>query len=257
MMQHARATMVVMRRDLGQLFGTPLLWVLMGVFFIATGMVYLSLLLGFIDDAVREEYEISINITIGVIEPICWTIHFFLLVQVPLLTMRTIAEERRMGTMNLLRTLPVGDWPVIIGKWLANSIALLVYLSITLVFPIITAILSDPEWPVIIASYIALAMVTFSYTALGVFYSSLSESQVVAAVLTFVTLFAMLVFSQLADAFGSADLSLLANHLTFMAQLEGFFKGNIASENIVYFVLFTSLFLFFGVRQMESLRWRA
>jgi len=257
MKQALRATFVVMQRDLGQLFGTPLLWVLAGVFFIATGMVYLSLLLGFVDDTIREAHDISINVTIGVIEPICWTIHFFLLVQVPLLTMRTIAEERRQGTMNLLRTMPVGDWPVIVGKWLANSLALIAYLAITLVFPIITSIISDPEWPVIIASYIALAMVIFAYSALGVFYSSLSESQVVAAVLTFVTLFAMLVFSQLADAFGSADLSLLANHLTFMSQLNGFFKGDIASENVVYFTLFTILFLFFGVRQMESLRWRS
>jgi ABC-2 type transport system permease protein len=241
---------------LGQLLGTPLFWVLAGVFFLATGMVYLSLLLGFIDDAIREQEEISVNVTIGIIEPICWTIHFFLLVQVPLLTMRTIAEERRQGTMNLLRTMPVGEWPVIVGKWLANSLALLGYLALTLVFPIITTILSDPEWPVIIASYIALGMVVLAYTALGVFYSTLSESQVVAAVLTFVTLFALLVFSQLADAFGSPSLSLLANHLTFMSQLSGFFKGSIASENLVYFALFTALFLFFGVRQLESLRWR-
>ncbi len=256
MMQPIRATLAIMRRELGQLLGTPLFWVLAGVFFLATSMVYLSLLLGFIDDAIRESEGISVNVTIGIIEPICWTIHFFLLVQVPLLTMRTLAEERRQGTMNLLRTMPVGEWPVMMGKWLANSLALLGYLSVTLIFPLITSYLSDPEWPIIMASYTALAMVALAYTALGIFYSSLTDSQVVAAVLTFVTLFALLVFSQLADAFGSPSLSLLANHLTFMSQLSGFFKGNIASENLVYFLLFTFLFLFLGVRQLESLRWR-
>jgi ABC-2 type transport system permease protein len=243
-------------REARALLCTPLFWVLSGVFFLANAMVFVGLILGFSDQAFSRENDLSVDITVSVVQQLFWVLHFFLMIQVPLLTMRTFAEERRQGSLALLRTTPVGEWPIVLGKFLGNAGALLVYLGVTLVFPLATELISEVDWPVVFSCYSALVLSTIAYVALGNFFSSLSESQVVAAILSYVSLFSLILFGTLAEAFPSANLNLLANHLTILAHLEGFLEGNVALLDGVYFVVFAFMFLFLTARQLESLRWR-
>lgn len=252
-----RQTMLVYRRDLRALFTTSLFWVLSGVFFLASGLVFVVMMLGFADPGYAQENNVSSNVTVALVTQLFQVIHFFLLMQVPMLTMRAFAEERRHGTLALLRTTPAGEWSLVLGKFLANSTALLVYLALTLVFPAIVTWLSDPEWAVVATCYGALVLATLAYVALGVFFSSLTESQVVAAVLTYIVIFMLLIVSTLLGAFRSPELAQLAEHLTIVGHIEGFLAGSISAVDGAYFVLFAFLFLFLAVRQIESLRWRA
>ncbi|MBI5153653.1 ABC transporter permease subunit [Candidatus Poribacteria bacterium] len=257
MRESLRRTRLIAGREFRLLLGTPVFWVLAGVFFLAGSFVFIGLILGFSSDAFREENDLNADITVSVIHQLFYILHFFLLIQIPILTMRSLAEERRQRTLALLRTTTAGEWEIILGKFLANSAALLLYLTFTLVFPVITALISDPDWPVVAACYGALVLAIVAYVALGVFVSSLTDSQVIAAVLSYVALFSLIVLAGLADAFASPSLSLVSSHLTVLAHLEGFLEGNAGVADAAYFILFAFLFLFLGARQLESLRWRS
>jgi len=252
-----RQTWQVFLREIRALLTTPMFWVMSGVFFLASAFVFVSLIVGFSDPQIRETQDINADVTVAVIRDLFYILHFFLMVQVPLLTMRAFSEERRTRTLALLQTTPVGEWPIVIGKFLANAGALSVYLAVTLIFPLWTEYISNPYWPVIISCYAALFLAIAAYVAMGLFFSAMTESQVVAGVLTYVVLFLLLIFTAILEIVPSAQLSLLAQHLTIQAHIESFLKGHVALVDVAYFAVFTFVFLFFAARQIESLRWRA
>ena len=251
---------LVAGREFRQLLTTPLFWVLSGVFFLATALVYVALIVGFSYNFAGEPSALtngSTDVTIAVIHDLFYIVHYFLMIQIPLLTMRSMAEENKSNTLALLKTMPVGEWSIIFGKFLANTGAIALYLLITLIFPLVTELISDPHWPVIIACYLALLLAAAAYVATGIFFSSITESQVIAAVLTYVFLFFLLVFTAVADNISAPVISQLAAHLTVQAHIEGFLIGNVALPDVVYFTVFAWMFIFAAVRILESMRWRA
>ncbi len=251
-----RHTTRIARREFQQLVCTPLFWVLCGVFFLAAALVYVGLVIGFSNPALREENDMSSDVTLSLIRDLFWVIHYFLMVQAPMLTMRSIAEEKRMGTLGLLQTTPAGEWSIAVGKFVANTAALWVFIGCTLAFPLLTEWISDPYWPVVVSCYTALLLSAAAYTALGIFFSSLTDSQVVAAVLSYIFLFGLVIISQLADSFSIANLIVLTKHLTVMAHIEGFLAGNVSIVDAAWFAIVTAVFLFLSVRVLESSRWR-
>lgn len=252
-----RQTMLVARREWRMLMTTPMFWVLSGVFFLLSALVFIGLVLGFADPEMRQQKDMSADVTIAVVQQLFWVLHYFLMMQAPLLTMRALAEERRLGTLNLLQTTPVGEWSIVLGKFVANAGALCAYMLVTLVFPLMIEWISDPDWPVILSCYAALLLSTCGYVAIGIFFSALTESQVIAAVLTYVALFALLILSTLSESFRTSyALTQLAQHLTLMAHVDGFLSGSIGAIHVAYFVLFSFAFLFCAVRMLESSRWR-
>lgn len=251
-----RQTRAVAGREFRQLLSTPLFWVLSGVFFAAASLVFVALLMAFSDPSMREANDISADVTVSVVRQLFWMLHYFLMIQAPMLTMRAFAEERRHGTLALLQTTAVGEWSLALGKFVANAAALCVFVAATFAFPLLTAWISDPWWPVVASCYAALLLSACAYTALGVFYSSLTESQVVAAVLTYATIFGLVLVSELAKAFSFVDLTAIARHLTLMAHVDGFLDGNVELVDAAYFAAFSFVFLYLSVRVLESARWR-
>jgi len=252
-----RQTRAVAGREFRQLLATPLFWVMSGVFFAAASLVFVGLVMGFSDPSMREENEISSDVTVSVVRQLFWVLHYFLMVQAPMLTMRAMAEERRHGTLALLQTTPVGEWSIALGKFVANAGALCVFVATTLAFPLLTEWISDPWWPVVGSCYAALLLSACAYTALGIFFSSITESQVVAAVLTYVAIFGLVIVSELAKAFSIENVVAIARHLTVMAHVDGFLDGAVELADVAYFAAFSFVFLYLSVRVLESARWRS
>ncbi|MGF1573145.1 MAG: ABC transporter permease [Sumerlaeia bacterium] len=248
---------LISKRELLQLVLTPIFWVISGVFFFATSLVFLGLVIGFSDPELRAEQNINSDVTLSVVRQLFWIIHYFLMIQIPLLTMRSFAEERKLKTYQLLQTLPITEWAHVLGKFTGSFVAMTLYLALTLIFPFLVEWLSSPQWPVIIGSYAVLMLSLACYLAVGLFFSSMTESQVVSAVLSYVFLFGMLIFSSLSQAFNVEALVVLSKHLTFLSHVDPFLEGLVRSRDVGYFLLATVLFLFFTVRQLESFRWRS
>lgn len=256
-MRLARETWLVTKREASALLVAPLFYVLNGVFFLVGAFTFLALLNTFAIESFRNEADMSANVTQSVIRQTFYIVHFFLLVQVPLLTMRSYSEDRASGALDLLQTTTLGDWALLLGKFFGAFGALLGYLLLTLAFPIATAFVSDPEWPVVWSGFAALVLCAAAYAAIGTFFSSLTESQVVAAVLSYVTLFLFALSGAMKDFLRSPMVADAFRHFSVGEHLEAFLKGTVAPMNVAYFVLLTGLFLFLTARVLESRRWRA
>jgi ABC-2 type transport system permease protein len=188
--------------------------------------------------------------------PIANNMHVFMLFVIPAITMRVLAEERRTRTLELLVTQPVRDFEIVLGKWLACVGVLAVMLAGTLHFYIQMSVWakgdleSGPVW----TAYLGLFLSGLLYLAIGVFFSSLTENQVVAAMLTFVTIVAVYFVRAIAEAKTGATQQILQN-ASALYHFDDFAKGVVDSGHIVYFVLATAGFLFMAVRSLAGRTW--
>ncbi len=244
-------TRLVFFREFRALLATPLYYVLTGIFFLLTSMIYLVMLLEF----VRGDAGSTVNVTESVVRPMFHGVHFFLMVQIPLLTMRVFAEDRSSGMLDLLQTTPARDWALVMGKFLGTLAGILLYIALTALFPLLTAAMGTVEWPVIIGSLAALVLGSAAYIAVGIFFSAVTEAQVVAAVLSYVALFVIFFASYFADGFQSVAMKQAVDHFAVMEHISSILSGNIAAMNVVYFIALGSIFLFLTARLLESRRW--
>ncbi|MCD4679881.1 MAG: ABC transporter permease subunit [Bacteroidales bacterium] len=161
-----------------------------------------------------------------------WTLFFF----IPALTMRLLAEENRSGTIELLLTKPINNWQLIIGKFLATLILIVIALVLTLPYYITVANLGPVDHGAIWSGYLALLLMSGAYIAIGIFASSISHNQIVGFLLAlFIGIFFHIIFSILAGGFTGTIGSVL-NYLSISDHFESMSRGVIDSKDLIYFL---------------------
>jgi ABC-2 type transport system permease protein len=201
--------------------------------------------------ATVQQYAPSITIILGPIVTL-------LLFTTPAITMRTLAEEQKMGTLEILLTSPIRDWELIIGKWLGGFLFILTVLVITLVFPIILNFLIKPgiDRGVLISGYLGILLLSGCFLAVGIAVSSFFSNQIAAF---FVTIGALLLFwmiSYPSQAIGGNGIPIL-NFLDLSQHFyNSFYVGLIELKDIVYYVTFTAFALFIGTISIDARRWK-
>lgn len=178
-----------------------------------------------------------------------------LIVLIPILTMRTMAEDKHSKTDQCLLTAPVGLGGIVGGKFLA---ALLVYscaIAVTIVYAIIVAGYAEMDWMVIIGNIVGLELFGASFIAVGIFCSSLTESQVVAAVVSFIGILALNILSIIGELLPWEPVEKLLYDLSFFERYTGFTRGLFDLKNVLFFISAIVMFLFFTVRVLEKRRW--
>ena len=171
------------------------------------------------------------------------------------LSMRLVAEERKLGTWELLLTVPVRDVEIIVGKFLGSLAVLAGMLALTLYYPILLIVFGDPDIGPIFTSYIGLLLLGSASLAVGLFASSLTTNQLVSAVFAGGLLFALWFLGAVA-AFAPGGLGELLSYLSLSSHFPDFMRGVIDTRALVYYLSVTSLFLFFAVRSTEADRWK-
>ena len=172
----------------------------------------------------------------------------------PLLTMKLFAEEKKLGTVELLRTSPLTSWEIVLGKYLAVIVVYMALVMTTLVYVPILYWVGKPEAGILIAGYLGLILIGAAWLSAGLFSSTLSENQVVSAVIGFVFLL-MLFVLHWAEGLIEGWLGKIISKLYIQQHYAGFAKGVIDTTDVVYFALFAFLFLFLSVRRLEAERW--
>lgn len=191
------------------------------------------------------------------ISPITGSFAFLLVLTTPALTMRLLADENRMGTMELLLTAPVRDSELVIGKWLGGVLFVLTVIGITLVYPIIMNSLVTPgiDQGAMITSYLALILVAASFLAIGVGISALFTNQVAAFFVTMiilVTLWWLMGFP--ADYIQNG--SEVFRYLDLQSHFYSLGGGSIVLSDVIYFLSLIAIGLFTGTMAVETRRWR-
>jgi ABC-2 type transport system permease protein len=250
----------IYKHELKYYFQSVTAYVTMGIFLALCGYFFFSIfrfynMISF--QAARNPYYAgSLNLTDGILRPLFGNISIILLLVLPLLTMRLLAEEKKQGTFELLLTYPVKDLEAIGGKFLAAVTIFAVMLFGTLLYPILLSILADPEPGPIFSGYIGLFLVGCSFIAIGIFFSSLTSNQLVAGVTAFgVALFFLIV--GWAVPFAGPRFAGILTQFSLLKHFEGFSKGVIDTQDVSYYLFLTLFFLFLTLRSLESTHWRS
>jgi len=243
----------VARKELKSVFASPMGWVILSLLMFAFGTYYLN--------GVNDYFAVMSGAMrpaerTGVTQFVAQTVYglasFIMLFAVPLLSMRLISEERRSQTLPFLFSAPISLTEIVLGKF----VGLVAFLSILIVFIAVMLstlnIWSDIDFGFIIANSIGLWLLVASFSALGLYFSSLTQQPVVAAILTFVALFALMIL----DRFFAGDPSNTLASLSLMRHFQSFSSGLIDSGDIAYFVLFITTFLTLTVRRLDADRLR-
>lgn len=235
-----RGIWVLFRKELRVYFVSPLAYVVAGVFLLLTGHSFSQLLLNyqrvdFYPLMVREMAKI-------------------LLIMIPILTMRLIAEERRMGSYTLLQTSPLTEWQIVLGKYSATVFFLLVMVLPTLLYPLLLARCGDPDPGPIVAGYAGLALACLTLAAIGLFASSVGGTPVVSAVLATGISIAFWMTSQFQEILGER-LGAILSRLSLNAPLLDFCYGIVYTKHVILYLSLTVFFLVASTRMLRSDRW--
>ncbi|MEI6602461.1 MAG: ABC-2 transporter permease [Clostridia bacterium] len=229
----------VFKREVGAYFKSPIAYVLIGIF------VFISSLLFFFMNMSTSNSEFNETLqNMGII----------LVFLMPLLTMRILAEDRKNGSEVLLITSPVSLTSVVIGKYLASFFVFFVMALISLIFPIILFAFGTPTLSLMLGGYLGFLLLGAALIAVGLFTSSFTESQIIAAVVAFVISLIMLFISSIADLFGGT-IGEIFNWISLLSRNTGFGQGIIEISSVIYYLSFVTVFIFLTIRVIEKRRW--
>jgi ABC-2 type transport system permease protein len=190
------------------------------------------------------------------LRPLFETMAVILVFSNPLLTMRLLSEEYRSGTFETLVTAPVTDTQVILGKFLGVMGFYMLLLVCTGVYMVLLALYGRPDPGVAIMGYLGMVLLGASFLAVGLFASTLTMHQPVAAVLSVAILSVFVIFMQSLTLYAPAPWGQIASRLNAMTYFKDFARGMLDTRGIVFFVSSTALFLFLSVKTLESRRWK-
>lgn len=178
-----------------------------------------------------------------------------LLVLVPILTMRTLSEDKKQKTDQCLLTAPVSLFGLVMGKFLAAYLIYVMGVGITLVHAIVVSAYKEPDWTLIFGNIIGLLLLGAAFISVGVFVSSLTENQIVAAVVSFVALVVLYLMSVIATLVPVQWISDILMSLSFSERYYTFTTGILDFSNLLFFISATAVFLFLTIRVLEKRRW--
>lgn len=180
-----------------------------------------------------------------------WTLFFF----IPAITMRSLAEEKKTGTIELLATKPITELEIVLGKWLACWLLIAVSLLPTLIYYITLINLGNVDHGGIWGGYVALLLISAVYVAIGIFASSITNNQIVAFILAlFISFFFQLLFDVMAPVLPDV-LSNIFSYLSFSQHFEILSRGVFALDNALYFVSITTVGIVLATASLKRRVW--
>lgn len=240
--------LTIARKELALYVTSPVVYALTAIFLVLCGYLFYT--------------NLHFFVLFGAMDLVrgFWVFQFLdmrrlLIVLVPMLTMRLLAEERRQGTLELLWTYPLGDGAIVLGKFVACWAVVALMLAATATGPLLLARLYPMAAGPVVAGYLGLALLAAACVACGLFVSALTDSQLVAGAATYGVLLLFWVLTWNEAAVSAGWLRWLGP-LSLFDRTEVFAEGGIDTRDVAFFGVFTLLFLCFTFLALESRRWR-
>ncbi|MEN6473481.1 MAG: ABC transporter permease [Syntrophaceae bacterium] len=246
-------------KELRLYFTAPIFYAVAGIFLIIAGIFFSNAMLResmFAAQIAQYQVNTPVGLTEVVIQPVFDGLSILILFLVPLFSMRLLAEEKAQGTIELLFTYPLTDTALVAAKYLAGLTVLVILIAFSGVYMGILAFLSPVDWGVVLSSYLGLILLTGSFLALGLFASSLTRNQIIAAVTSFGLILIFWIMGGLAEYLASGASSKIASELALLSHLTSFLKGMLVLKDAAYYLFFSLFFLLLTLRVLESRRWR-
>jgi ABC-2 type transport system permease protein len=234
-------TLPIFRREFASYFNSPIAYIYLTVFVGLSSWLFLKAFFIIAEASMRDFFGL-----------VPWLFLFF----VPAITMRSWAEEKKCGTMELLMTLPVKDVEVVLGKFLASFAFLLVSLALSFVLPIIVGALGKPDLGQIFGGYLGSVLMGAAYLAIGLFISSLTENQIVAFIVSVVAVFGLFILGEDFVLYGVPDrLVPVLNYLSLGSHFTSIARGVLDTRDAIYYLSVIGFFLYLNVKSIEARKW--
>jgi ABC-2 type transport system permease protein len=244
---------IIARREIGAMFCSPLAWILLAVIQAILGFLFLTNLDNYyLLQPQLMQFENTPGVTDIVITPLMHVAAIILLMIMPLLTMRSFAEEKRNRTLSLLVSAPLSMSEIVLGKFLGLMLFVFILLTMLMLMPLSLYLGTSLDSGKLLSIYLGMLLLLATFTAIGLYLSSLTENQTIAAISTFGVLFMLWIIDWLGGSVSNGHsvlsyLSLLQHH---QSMLEGVFN----SSDIVYYLLLIVGFLVLTIRQLDRER---
>ena len=231
----------IMNKELQGYFNSPMAYVFMTVFLVLTSWFFF-----------RGFFLVGQATMRGYFALLPW---IFLLL-IPAITMRQMSEERKMGTVEILLTAPVTPWEAVLGKFFSSFSFLVINLLLSLVLPAILFFIGRPDFGVIAAGYFGALFLGAAYLSIGLWVSSLADSQIIAFILSAVLIFILFILGD--------DTVLRAVPVNFVPifkflglgiHFQSILRGVLDSRDVVYYLLLVFIFLYLTVANLNNRRW--
>jgi len=244
-------------RDFRKQFTSPIAYVVIAGFMAIMGWMFFFNLSHFnLQNLQYQQFNMGkgVSISDGIIRPLYGNMNVILLLILPLITMSSFAEERKLQTLQLL-TSPVTLTEIILGKFLALFGFVAVMIGLTLIYPAVLFATGNPELGPILTSALGTVLLSSCMLAIGVLFSSMTENQIVAGILTFGAGMFLWLISWATQSAGPVWSDVLT-HLSLINHYNNFSQGILNSTDVVYYVTFILFGLFLTHRVLDSYRWR-
>jgi len=240
--------LVICGRELHAYFGSVIAYILLAVFLLLSGYFFYSDLIFFILFG-------GFTLATGLWQFVFLDMRLVAMLILPLLTMRLFAEEKKLGTIELLWTYPVRDGEIVLGKFLAAWVFFLAMLLLTAIGPLVFRFYHPFDVAPVLAGYLGMLLMGSAFIACGLFISSLTENQVVSAMVTYgvLVLFWFITWNEEA---GSHELMRLLLGVSMFDRFFNFTRGVIDTKDVAFFVMFVAFFLFLAWQALAARTWR-
>jgi len=264
-----RHVATVAGRELRGLFVSPVAYGVLALFAILAGVFFILTTVAFNDGVMRlQQFQAfdqlgQINLNDHLVGPFYDSMAFMLLLLLPAVTMGFFASEKTNGTQELLLTSPLTMWDIVLGKFLAGAVFVLILTLIIAAYPLILVLYADqtaggPELGKTVAGLLGVLLVGWTYVAIGIFASSVTRSQVIAFLMTLVLLVILLMLPFVADlgVAGASEVREVLRYLSTDGHLSELRKGLVDTKDLAFFAVMIAGFLVLTKASIESVRWR-
>jgi gliding motility-associated transport system permease protein len=251
-----RNIIAIADKELRSYFASPIAYIIVGFFALPFGVFFYLYLEAFLRQSMQmAQFGGSLNVNQQVIRLVLQNASVIILFVMPMITMRTYAEEKRSGTIELLLTSPVTDFQIIVGKFLGALGLYIAMLLVTLLYIAILFVYGHPEWRPLVAAYLGLLLMGGAFLSLGLFISSTTDNQIVAGIISFVVFLLLWIVGWFADSAGRT-VGPITSWLSITEHFEDFSKGVIDTKHVLYYLSLITFGLFLTAKSVDSERWR-
>jgi ABC-2 type transport system permease protein len=235
-----RNILAVAEKEVRSYFVSPVAWVVTAMFIAMWGFLFSVILTG------SREADLR---------PVLNNFSVTFLFAGPLLTMRLIAEEARTGTLELLLTQPLREVELVLGKYLGSVVFLVFMFAVTLYFPALLEFFGNPDEGPMVAGYVGVLLQGMAFLSIGLLASALTQNQIVAAAVTFVTLLILWLSDSLSRVVGGPAAS-VAQYISITKRFEDMPRGVLDTKDVIFFVSIVVACLFITTQVIAARRWR-